>query len=105
MERDVHLGQIGRWRERHVPVLEPRRDDVLGGELLAQRLGELPARPRDEQAASQLHALSRTGALSRRGSHQSRLPAYQSAVARSPSSKEISGSQPSSCRSFEESSR
>ena len=55
--------------------------------------------------SAQLHTASPTGARSFSGSHQSRLAAYHSTVARNPSSNETSGSQPSSLRSFEESSR
>jgi hypothetical protein len=50
-------------------------------------------------------AVSSTCSRAFSGSHHSRRSAYQSTVSRSPSSKSISGSQPSSRRSFEESSR
>lgn len=66
--------------------------------------GEVP-QPGDEDAPAQFHSVSRTGARSLSGSHQSRLAAYHSAVARRPSLKAIAGSQPSSRRSFAQSSR
>ena len=106
VEHEVDLGEAGRRRQRHVPLRPGQRHDPrIGAELLAQRRPELPVGAGDENASAQLHALSRTGARSRSGSHQPRLAAYHSTVARSPSSKEISGCQPSSRRSFAESSR
>ena len=106
VEHDVDLGEAGGRRQRHVPLRPGQRHDArLGSELLAQRRPELPVGAGDEDAAAQLHSVSRTGARSRSGSHQARLAAYHSTVARSPSSNEISGSQPSSRRSFVESSR
>ena len=106
VEHEVDLRETGGRRQRHVPLRPGQRHDAChGAELLAQRSPELPVGAGDEDASAQLHALSRTGARSLSGSHQARLAAYHSTVARSPSSKEISGSQPSSPRSFVESSR
>jgi len=106
MEDEVDLRNI-RWRrQRHIPLGPGQWDDArLGAELLAQRRAELPVGAGDEDPAAQVHSVSRTGARSLSGSHQSRPAAYHSAVVRSPFSNEISGSQPSSRRSFAESSR
>ena len=106
MEHEVDLREAGGRRQSHVPLRPGQRHDPRNGaELLAQRSPELPVGAGDEDASAQLPALSRTGAWSLSGSHQPRLAAYHSTVARSPSSKEISGCQPSSPRSFAESSR
>ncbi len=88
-----------------VPGVGGRAALVVDDGHLVARCAELPVGAGDENAAAQLHSFSRTGARSRSGSHQARLAAYHSTVARSPSSNEICGAQPSSRRSFAESSR
>jgi hypothetical protein len=105
LQHDVHLREARRRRQRHVPLRLRQRDERDVRELLAQRGAELAVGAGEEYAAAQLHAFSHTGARCLSGSHHARLAAYQSAVARRPSSNETCGSQPSSRRSFEESSR
>ncbi len=105
VQDDVDFGEASGWGQGHIPVRTRQRDDAIVGELLAESRPELPSARVTRTPRGQFHAVSRTGARSFSGSHQARLAAYQSAVAWSPSSKEISGCQPSSRRSFEESSR
>ena len=105
VEDHVHLWQLERRRQCDVPVGPRQRDDSGLRELLGQRDPELPAGAGDENAAAQLHAVSRTGARSLSGSHQARFAAYQSTVASSPPAKPVCGCQPNSVRSFDESRR
>src|SRR5205085_1574504 len=67
-------------RSHRLDTRTPRDPRVLSTRRLCQ------PRAGDEDAAVQVHAVSRMGARSLSGSHQSRLAAYHSTVARSPSS-------------------